>query len=91
MKKKNILDLVTENKVGYKFQCDDRRKNQDHIKDPINNDKYFALSEVDKLNKLLIVCNDNHLNYNLILEHWDEKEQEIVNEIYIVSNNCKNY
>ena len=86
---KNILELITDNKVGYKFQCDDTKRHQEHLKD-VNTDDYFMLSEIDKLNKVLTLCNDNHLNYNLILEEWSEEEQEITNEIYIISNNHKN-
>ena len=83
---KNVLEIITDNKIGYKFQCDDRKR-QD-LKVPT--DDYFKLSETDKLNDLLNICNEHHLNYNLIIEEWSEKEQEITNEIYIVANNCEN-
>tara|TARA_R110000751_G_scaffold16945_1_gene52990 strand:+ start:437 stop:706 length:270 start_codon:yes stop_codon:yes gene_type:complete len=87
---KDVLRIIADNKVGYKFQCDDRRKSQEHLKDHVNTDDYFLLTEVDKLNEVLTLCNDNHLNYNLILEEWSEEDQEITNEIYIISNNHKN-
>ena len=74
---KDVLRIIADNKVGYKFQC-------------VNTDDYFLLTEVDKLNEVLTLCNDNHLNYNLILEEWSEEDQEITNEIYIISNNHKN-
>jgi len=107
---KDLLDIITDNKVGYKFQCDDAKrigidyehfnpwfpeKNTDKSfpatqKKDIPADAYFTLSHIAKLDILLNLCNQHHLNYNLIIEQWDEKEQEITNEIYIVNNNWKN-
>jgi len=83
---KNILKTITENKVGYKFQCDDRRA----TKISVPCDDYFCLSETERLNELLNLCNENRLNYNLIIEEWSEEEQQIKKEIYIVDNNHKN-
>jgi hypothetical protein len=83
---KNILKTITNNKIGYKFQCDDRRG--DKISVPC--DDYFCLSEIEELNKLLNLCNENRLNYTLIIEEWSEENQVITNEIYIVDNNHKN-
>jgi len=87
---KNVLDIVTDNKVGYKFQCDDRKTDMDGVVSSVPTDDYFKLSEIDKLNELLVICNEYHLNYNLILEEWSEKDQEITKEIYIVNTNHKN-
>jgi len=83
----NILELITENKVGYKFQCDDRKRRQVDIIKSVPTDTYFALSDISNLNKLLTICNKHHLNYNLILEEWNEATQEITKEIYIIGNN----
>jgi len=86
---KNILKTITCNRggnIGYKFQCDDRRAS--NISVPC--DDYFLLSEIERLNELLYVCNQNRLNYNLIIEKWSEEEQKITKEIYIVDNNHKN-
>ena len=85
---KNILKTITDKKagyIGYKFQCDDRRSPKS-----VPCDDYFCLSETEKLNKLLNICNENRLNYTLIIEEWSEEEQQITNEIYIVDNNHKN-
>jgi hypothetical protein len=86
---KNILKTITCNRggnIGYKFQCDDRRASNIFV--PC--DDYFLLSEIERLNELLYVCNENRLNYNLIIEEWSEEEQQITKEIYIVDNNHKN-
>ena len=64
----NILELITENKVGYKFQCDDRKTQKGAVAESVPTDTYFALSDISNLNKLLTICNKHHLNYNLILE-----------------------
>lgn len=85
---KNILKTITDNKVGYKFQCDDRRI--DTLKISVPCDDYFCLSETERLNELLNLCNENRINYTLIIEEWSESEQQITNEIYIVDNNHKN-
>lgn len=88
---KNVLDIITDNKVGYKFQCDDRKTAMDGEASSVPTDDYFKLTEIDKLNELLAICNKFHLNYNLILEEWSEADQEITKEIYIVNTNSKNY
>ncbi len=85
---KNILKTITDNKVGYKFQCDDRKSNTLNLTVPC--DDYFCLSDTERLNQLLNICNENRLNYTLIIEEWSEEEQQITNEIYIVDNNHKN-
>ena len=82
---KNIIEIITDNKVGYKFQCDDRRSPKG-----VEVDDYFLLSEVDKFNQVLNLCNKYHLNYTLVLEEWSEEESQITNEIFIVDNNHKN-
>ena len=87
---KNILKTITCNRggnIGYKFQCDDRRIDTLNISVPC--DDYFLLSEIERLNELLNLCNENRLNYTLIIEKWRERGG-IVNEIYIVDNNHKN-
>lgn len=88
---KNILKTITCNRggnIGYKFQCDDRRIDTLNISVPC--DDYFLLSEIERLNELLYLCNENRLNYTLIIEEWSEAKQQILNEIYIVDNNHKN-
>ena len=88
---KNVLDIITDNKVGYVFRCDDRKTSIDNSEAvSVPTDDYFTLSEIDKLNELLAICNKFHLNYTLILEEWSEKDQDITNEIYIVNQNHKN-
>ncbi len=84
----NILEKITEksnNQIYYNFMCDDRRANN------IETDYCFGLCEVDKLTKILDVCNKNHYNYTLEIHKWDEGQQEIVSTIKIVDNNHKNY
>lgn len=87
---KNILEIITDNKVGYKFACDDRKTAIDGVASSVPTDDYFTLTETDRLNELLLICNKFHLQYDLYLEEWSEEEQQIVNEIYIVQNNHKN-
>ena len=87
---KNVLDIITDNKVGYKFQCDDRKTAMDGEASSVPTDDYFKLTEIDKLNELLAICNKFHLNYTLVLEEWSEEESQITNEIFIVDNNHKN-
>jgi hypothetical protein len=84
---KNILSSITNNdiiQVYYKLMCDDKRATT------LLCDYYFELYETDKLNDLLNVCNSNRYNYDLVIEHWCEKTQEIIKHIYLVSNNYKN-
>lgn len=87
---KNILEIITDNKVGYKFACDDRKTAIDGVASSVPTDDYFTLTETDRLNELLLICNKFHLQYDLYLEEWSEEEQQIVKEIYIVQNNHKN-
>ena len=84
---KNLLKLITNKRdqVYYDFRCDDRRKG-----DEIPTDKSFCLSEVVEINNLLNKCNEPHLNYDLVIVEWDESEQSIDSELYIVGNNSKN-
>ena len=88
---KNVLDIITDNKVGYKFACDDRKTSIDGEASTVPTDAYFTLTEIDKLNELLVICNKFHLKYDLFLEEWSEADQEIRKEIYIVNQNHKNY
>lgn len=87
---KNILEIITDNRVGYKFACDDRKTAIDGVASSVPTDDYFTLTETDRLNELLLICNKFHLQYDLYLEEWSEEEQQIVKEIYIVQNNHKN-
>lgn len=84
---KDILSLITDNdniQVYYKLMCDDRRATD------LQTDYHFDLCETDKLNTLLNVCNSNRYNYDLVIEHWSEQSQEVIKNIYLVSNNHKN-
>jgi hypothetical protein len=87
---KNVLEIITDNKVGYKFACDDRKTVKGGVASTVPTDDYFTLTEIDKLNELLVICNKFHLQYDLYLEEWSESDQEIVKEIYIVNTNYKN-
>ena len=84
---KNLLKTITNknNIIFYDFRCDDKRKNK-----KIPTDKSFCLSDVKNVNKLLNICNNLKLNYDLVVVHWNEKEQEICKEIYLIGNNFKN-
>ena len=87
---KNLLEIITDNRVGYKFSCDDRKTSMDGEASTVPTDAYFTLTDIDRLNKLLDICNKFHLNYDLWLEEWSEADQEIIDEIYIVRQNYKN-
>ena len=82
--KMNILEKITENnnkQIYYNFMCDDRRATN------LENDYSFGLYEVDKLIKLLDICNKNHYKYILEINEWNEIKQEIVSTIKIIDNN----
>ena len=67
---KNLLEIITDNRVGYKFSCDDRKTSMDGVASTVPTDAYFTLTDIDRLNKLLNICNQFHLNYDLWLEEW---------------------
>lgn len=82
-----ILETISKNKVYYMFRCDDRRRKQLDI--PTDNS--FSLTEIEDLTTLLEKCNLLKLNYDLVIQRWDEVEQTIVgDEIQIVMTNYKN-
>jgi len=71
--------------IYYKFECDDenRPSNVDH-------DFYFELSEYDKVMKMKEELDSKGLNYNLLLEMFDESNDEIISRDYFVCNNDLN-
>jgi len=83
---RNILELISFNKVYYEFRCDDRRG----TKDSVPTDRSFCLTEIDEMNNLLVSCNMKHLNYDLIIQEWNSSTQCVETEIYIVNNNHLN-
>jgi len=85
---KNILKgLIEDNQskkvyIDYMVRCDNKNKPED-----TKPDKTFNLYEIEKLNNYLQKLNG--CNYDLVLHEYDE-ENEVVTELYIVSNNYKN-
>lgn len=80
-----ILETISKDKVYYMFRCDDRRRGD------LPTDKSFSLTEVSELTNLLDKCNALKLNYDLVIQEWNEKEQTIVgDEMKIIMNNYKN-
>ena len=80
-----LFNKIVKDKVYYQLRCDDKKKPP-----TIQSDQWFKLSEINELNTALDICNRLHLNYDLAIEEWIEKEQSIGSSIDLVNNNYKN-
>ena len=86
----NKIDFLTREsgKVVYiKVMCDDPMQPQED-----GSDMYFELSgsAIYKLEKLIETYEELGLNYDVVIEEFDEEEQCVSNVIYIVSKNSQN-
>lgn len=71
--------------IYYKFECDDenRPSNVDH-------DFHFELSEYDEVLKTMEELDSKGLNYTLVLERFNELNDNIISRDYFVCNNYLN-
>jgi hypothetical protein len=69
---------------GYLIRCDAK-----HRPSTIVADKYFHLWEFELLSEYLRVCELHKLDYDLVIQDFDNEEQS-VDEINIINNNCYN-
>jgi hypothetical protein len=71
--------------IYYKFECDDKNRPSN-----VFPDFHFELSEYDKVMKMKEELDSKGLNYNLMLEMFDEVSDEIISRDYFVCNNDLN-
>jgi hypothetical protein len=71
--------------IYYKFECDDINRPSNIVPD-----FYFELSEYDKVVKTMEELDSKGLNYNLLLEKFNELNYEIISRDYFVENNDLN-
>lgn len=72
--------------VYYQLCCDDIKRDNELVK----TDMSFNLIDVDGLKKIVKYLDDYNINYDLSIQEWDVKEEEITQEIFLVRNNYKN-
>jgi hypothetical protein len=71
--------------IYYKFECDDKNRPSNVVPD-----FHFELSEYDKVMKMKEELDSKGLNYNLLIEMFDESNDEIISRDYFVANNDLN-
>ena len=62
----------TKTEIYYIIICDDKKSPKG-----IDTDMYFDLWEIDKMNKVLQICEDNNLNFDLVIEEFDKEKEEL--------------
>jgi hypothetical protein len=67
------------------IHCDDRNRPSE-----IKTDMYFESNEIEKLSNTLSLLDNNKLNYDLLIETFNNEAQEIEKVVYLVSNNGLN-
>jgi hypothetical protein len=72
-------------RIYYKFECDDKNRPSNVVPD-----FYFELSQYNKVLKTMQELDSKGLNYNLLLEMFDELNEEIISRDYFVDNNNLN-
>jgi len=86
-KLKNMYQISNESpiQIYYLFRCDD--KNRPLYMEP---DKSYALDQYQEVNRLKIELDSIGINYDLLIERFDNSSDEVLSNDYIVSNNYKN-
>lgn len=83
---KNILNSLTQTnnfETYYQIRCDD------NLPSYLSSDMSFDLDDIEGVENVLKEI--NNLNYDLAIEKFNIKSCDLVNIIYIVENNYKNY
>ena len=79
------IETETGHQVGYVIRCDDI--NRPNL---VESHTYFHLWEYDKLVEFINLCEQNKLQYDLVIEDFNSKNDCIECEITLVGKNYKN-
>ena len=71
------MKIIDNTSIYYKFECDDENRPSN-----VDADFYFELSEYDKVMKMKEELDSKRLKYNLLLEMFDESNDEIISRHY---------
>lgn len=67
-------------KTYYTVQCDDKNRPIE-----IEIDKYFELKEANLLTDYVKICQDKNLQYEIYIEHFDEKTDTVEEQINVTN------
>lgn len=71
--------------IYYLFRCDDKNRPID-----MSSDVSYSLSEYEIVMALANELNTKCINYDLLIERFNRRTDEVLSNDYIVSNNNKN-
>jgi hypothetical protein len=80
---KQESELKTE--IGYIFRCDDKNRPKEFTPDT-----YFRLWEFDKVSETVKIFNKLKLNYDLVIQEFNIKNDVIEYDINIKIDNWRN-
>ena len=79
------MKTIDNTLIYYKFECDDVNRPSN-----VETDFYFELSEYDKVLKTMQELDSKEVKYTLVLEKFDESNDQIISRDYFVANNALN-
>lgn len=71
--------------IYYLFRCDDTKRPE-----TIQTDESYSLAEHEEVMELKSQLDSKDINYDLLIERFDSRNDEVLSNDYIVQNNYKN-
>ena len=84
-REQKFMKTISGIRIYYKFECDDFNRPSN-----VKTDFYFELSEYDSVLKTMEELDSKEVKYTLVLEKFDELNDEIISRDYFVENNDLN-
>lgn len=72
-------------RIYYLFRCDDENRPE-----TMQTDESYSLAEHEEVMELKSQLDAKGINYDLLIERFDSKNDEVLSNDYIVQNNYKN-
>lgn len=71
--------------IYYLFRCDDQNRPE-----TMQTDESYSLAEHEEVMELKSQLDSKGINYDLLIERFDSRNDEVLSNDYIVQNNYKN-
>ena len=72
-------------RIYYLFRCDDTKRPE-----TMQTDESYSLTEHEEVMELKNQLDSKGINYDLLIERFDSRNDEVLSNDYIVQNNYKN-
>ena len=69
-------------RIYYLFRCDDTNRPE-----TMQTDESYAINEHEEVNRLKLELDAKGINYDLLIERFDIRTDEVLSNDYIVGNN----